>query len=491
MNNHKKIVSFLAKSAKFKIILIIAIIAVIFMESIYFLTSSGEVSKHIVELTEEGFEPAEISIKKGDEVEFKTLKGKPFWPASDLHPTHEIYPEFDPQAPIEADGSWIFKFNKVGEWKYHDHLWPLARGRIKVVKNLFKLKSTGQIDCKNQSENYQKIDCWQQKINLALETGMEDAFDVVGSFYTNEPLFVASCHGFVHKLGEYAYQKFASGQDLAISDKASVCGYGFYHGMMETALLSGNIKKAGNFCFEVEKKSNVLMADACFHGIGHGAITLADSSGWSDGQSLINSALKNCEEALGFGLVVKRRCASGVFMELALYSRQGKNNLKIDKDDPLYICADQDEEIKVDCYTQMNPVLTYLSGNDILAGGKYIEKIDEDRYATEAMLTLAGASLHIQNTDHSAEVSACHKLQQRLKVPCIKGLALGIVLYGVPGKEYEQAINFCDGAILSPQEKSGCFDFVFNHLSLSKLKERMRKICDMVDEEYRKGCHET
>ena len=90
-------------------------------------------SEAVVELTEEGFVPKEVTVLKGQSVTFKTSRGKIFWPASNLHPTHGIYPEFDPQEPVEPDQSWSFKFDKTGEWQYHDHLAPYYRGTIKVV----------------------------------------------------------------------------------------------------------------------------------------------------------------------------------------------------------------------------------------------------------------------------------------------------------------------------------------------------------------------
>ncbi len=86
-----------------------------------------------ITLTEDGFTPNEITIKKGDTIKFVSTRDKEFWPASNLHPTHGIYPQFDPLQPIKPNLSWSFKFDKVGSWKYHDHLFPYYRGTI-VVK---------------------------------------------------------------------------------------------------------------------------------------------------------------------------------------------------------------------------------------------------------------------------------------------------------------------------------------------------------------------
>lgn len=92
-------------------------------------TSGGK--EYTVELLEEGFAPQEITIKRGDKVRFVNKRESDFWPASNMHPTHGIYPEFDPRKPEKTE--WIFQFNKAGEWRYHDHLMPLFRGTITVT----------------------------------------------------------------------------------------------------------------------------------------------------------------------------------------------------------------------------------------------------------------------------------------------------------------------------------------------------------------------
>lgn len=91
----------------------------------------GEVS---VVLTREGFKPNEITIKKGTTVVFSTDIDRPFWPASDLHPTHEVYSDFDPKRKLEPDETWSFKFDRVGEWNMHDHLRSYFNGSIRVVE---------------------------------------------------------------------------------------------------------------------------------------------------------------------------------------------------------------------------------------------------------------------------------------------------------------------------------------------------------------------
>lgn len=91
-------------------------------------------ANYTITLTKKGFVPNEITIKKDQVVKFITNRNKFFWPASNTHPTHEIYPQFDPKEPIDPKGDWEFRFDRVGIWRYHDHLAPYYTGTI-IVKN--------------------------------------------------------------------------------------------------------------------------------------------------------------------------------------------------------------------------------------------------------------------------------------------------------------------------------------------------------------------
>lgn len=83
-------------------------------------------------LTEDGFEPRYVRIDAGTEVVFSNERDKPFWPASNLHPQHGIFPEFDPKRPIAPDEEWSFTFDEPGEWGFHDHVRSYFTGIIYV-----------------------------------------------------------------------------------------------------------------------------------------------------------------------------------------------------------------------------------------------------------------------------------------------------------------------------------------------------------------------
>ena len=88
--------------------------------------------QQIVHMTNNGFEPSEFEVRAGDIVQWVNDDAVERWPASDMHPTHGIYPEFDPQYPIPPGESWSFRFEKEGRWKFHDHLKPLFHGIVYV-----------------------------------------------------------------------------------------------------------------------------------------------------------------------------------------------------------------------------------------------------------------------------------------------------------------------------------------------------------------------
>ena len=56
------------------------------------------------------------------------------WPASNIHPTHALYSEFDSLKPIVQGESWTFTFTKTRKWNFHDHLRANKGGIVIVTK---------------------------------------------------------------------------------------------------------------------------------------------------------------------------------------------------------------------------------------------------------------------------------------------------------------------------------------------------------------------
>ena len=119
---------------------LLAIILVIIAPAAFFIFRGGKAqvsqsgTEYIIELRDDGYLSKNLTIQKGDTVKFITTRDEYFWPASNLHPSHGIYPEFDPKEPIAAEESWSFRFDKAGNWRYHDHIAPYFTGVIEVAE---------------------------------------------------------------------------------------------------------------------------------------------------------------------------------------------------------------------------------------------------------------------------------------------------------------------------------------------------------------------
>lgn len=86
----------------------------------------------VVEINASGFSPSEVRIKAGDTVRFENKDTKKRWPASGVHPTHQICPGFDAIGGINPGESYSFKFTERKTCPMHDHLNPTQFGKIIV-----------------------------------------------------------------------------------------------------------------------------------------------------------------------------------------------------------------------------------------------------------------------------------------------------------------------------------------------------------------------
>lgn len=80
------------------------------------------------------FSPSSLKIKAGDIVTFKNTSNDELWVASNPHPVHTDYPEFNSKNLIPTGQTFDFKFIKVGTWGYHNHRNTSVTGTIIVTK---------------------------------------------------------------------------------------------------------------------------------------------------------------------------------------------------------------------------------------------------------------------------------------------------------------------------------------------------------------------
>ncbi len=95
---------------------------------------SDKTADVVVIYTDDGFVPSDIAVSEGDTVEFVNKSSRSMWVASDVHPAHTILPTFDQFKAIGFGEKYQYTFDKVGEWRYHDHVNASETGVIIVNK---------------------------------------------------------------------------------------------------------------------------------------------------------------------------------------------------------------------------------------------------------------------------------------------------------------------------------------------------------------------
>lgn len=85
-----------------------------------------------ISMTDTGFSPSKITIPAGTTVTFTNNGQALHWPASAVHPTHQLLPGFNAKRGLSTGESYAFTFTKAGDWPIHDHLNPSSTGTITV-----------------------------------------------------------------------------------------------------------------------------------------------------------------------------------------------------------------------------------------------------------------------------------------------------------------------------------------------------------------------
>lgn len=441
----------------------------------YFLFFS---TPNTITLTEHGFTPREMTVSTGETVTFVNKRDKYFWPASDFHPTHAAYPEFDAQRAIAPGASWSFTFDEPGLYKYHDHLAPFFFGIVRVSDENGRVVD----DCRERGGN---LACWQDEIFIALaEDGIDGAYDAVGELYETEPDFAQSCHFIAHNIGLASYGFYREDPTSILSPKASACASGFYHGFMEAYLgATGDVVQAGATCESIGESLKNEAPDArfqCYHGIGHGAVELliAGTGVFGTLSEMVDEALVQCERASD-GDEERFRCASGIFNGVANFYINEEYGLDVTTSNPLDLCAVQKERIYADaCYGNMNSVAYWMTGENFVESVELTLRGAETRYATLAIEYLAGlhAFYKLPTYDRDTVVLECRALGA-YSIPCIVGFTHGLLEHGTPQREYEDALSFCAHTLLSSVEKDACYTEALSQLHGWYASHTVTEIC--------------
>lgn len=90
-----------------------------------------QANETIVEVTDEGFLPASLTIKKGTKIVWINRTDNPVTVNSDPHPIHTLYSKLNLGSFITSKTVQLI-FDEPGTYKYHNHLEASMTGTIIV-----------------------------------------------------------------------------------------------------------------------------------------------------------------------------------------------------------------------------------------------------------------------------------------------------------------------------------------------------------------------
>lgn len=348
--------------------------------------------------------------------------------------------------------------------------------------------------CENVSESG-KTQCWEDLTRQVLkENGIAPALDLIAYLYEKDPSFAEPCHAMVHIIGQAAYSQFRATGQVDLSEKNAFCAFGFYHGFMEMLIArKGTIVEAQQFCRYVDEKLGRVTPAAkfgCYHGIGHGSTDIHNPKYAGDERALIKPALANCEEFAADAEMLKL-CVTGIFDSVALaYYNNGENGFVMKKNDPLWLCREQPARYKEACYLDMMPAIIWLGDHDLTKAGPILLAHGEKEYLPTAIRALAENSVRfiIHKKPVDMYLPYCRSLDGQYGSVCVSGLGVGLMQFGPPGKEYEEALVFCGSENLTSQEQDACMRELWTYIRQRYDTRTVTNICRGTDDRYKKYC---
>lgn len=451
-------------------------------------------------MVKNGFEPKDTQVDQGDTVIFINQDVTDRWPASNIHPTHGIYPEFDPKKPITKGQVWQFKFDKSGVFKFHDHLNPTQNGTIEVKGSISETKKIS-LPFLSAQILFKKL--YFQFFPKALEKDLK-SFDSIKGATNNKTLeywitLIGSekfmkklisdsgdgskidCHQEAHYAGRKAYQ--LEGKNVFKKPNYN-CHSGFLHGAIEAFI--AEIGGGNNLMSDVSNLCNDFKTEfarfECLHGIGHGLTAYEDYN--------LPEALKLCQKLPDD--YQRGSCLGGVFME-NIMAASGKGAVKGHStnwvsDDPYFPCSgiDQDYQIQFQCYQMQTSRMLQLTNYDFNYISEKCQAAPKEMVSicfTSMGRDLAGYVLR----DPAKIINHCQIIPQAYFRDCLRG-ALNVIIDFWGDNLTDQPQGLCK--ILEGSDKKYCYNWFNIRLKdvFGKNTAKIKEVCGYADDEFKEIC---
>ena len=432
----------------------------------------------IIRMNGNGFEPKELTVVLGDKVLFINNDDADRWPASNSHPVHAIYPQFDPEKHIKPGESWTFTFERVGTWGMHDHLFPHFIGKIIVLEdpdnkivsttvstttvsektsfwknirkffqklfareeNVVKAGVTPQLLAEFKAKNEKEKYAWLEE--RARLDDPKIAWEYVLAAYSTPEGVVGTAHDMAHLVGQLLFQKYGL-DGLATCDPSFA--FGCYHGLIEVAFADDD---------EVEYEKDLIVAQtgcqnlgddkspsywSCIHGIGHGVATYRDFN--------LNQSLADCTLLSD---TVETYCNDGVFMEFSIDAPANVYR----SDDPLYPCNAVAKIYERPCARSQIVVMKSRMRLGVREIAAVCEKSNSADITYHCIEALGFSAADNNSNDVSQIMSTCHQIDnKKMSTQCLVAAA-GELVFQNTARWRESTQKIC--LSLSPADRTLC-----------------------------------
>ncbi|MCE9541093.1 hypothetical protein K8R03_00865 [Candidatus Kaiserbacteria bacterium] len=438
------------------------------------------------------FTPSVLYIDEGTEVTFVNDSSEDFWPASDPHPVHSIYPVFDSKSAIAPGGRWSFTFSTAGTFAYHDHLSPGVTGTVVVGRDADLSSVVDKKRCMNIEDSEQQRSCWTLLLQNVIRTdGLASGLEL---FREIAPMNADDCHQFAHDLGKAAYAAYEKDGDIRIGEEASYCGYGFWHGFMNEMTVRSGLDGARKFCAQMKGDTPLLQVTArtnCYHGLGIGLIPDPPPQS-ADGHAaaLIDPALRFCDTLPETAGAPNQNCYSGVFHGILNYMMKQQYGFSFDAKKPFALCFAQAEKYRFQCYLQIASKLKSAGGNDLARAYKLAAEITDSKQfesVFELMLT-DFVTPQMALDEYAVFIQKCRSLNAGTAHLCATGVVQNLFDNGIPGKEYERALEVCAYSGIPPVDRKNCYAATIDFSNKIYSTTTVANVCAAIPADYRPDC---
>jgi hypothetical protein len=320
--------------------------------------------------------------------------------------------------------------------------------------------------------------CWEQAFgNVAYDEGPKRALELFDEAIASNPEVEAGCHRMAHMIGSAALARYEGNVGKAFSEGTASCWSGYYHGILERALIGVSTKEeltqaVRDVCDGEDVRGNTYIAYQCVHGIGHGLMIRTGLD--------LETSLDICEQLETAW--DQTSCDGGVFME-NFSSSYGVESKFLRDDDPIYPCNAVEERHKLYCYLQVTDRLLQTSGYDWEQTARACAGVERNWRAT-CFQSYGRSASGTARLDADELLRLCAIPRGQWRAECVYGAIRDIVSNDAGG---ERGGRFCER--VAPALRGRCFNGAGTILlDLAGSPEKHRAECARITQRYLDHC---